>query len=233
MSIEALLPHYNLAVSVLSKTVGRYAAEDAVHDAITTALQSRVEWKCPDHAKAWLFQCAYHRGIMSWRKHRFEPPEDRAAGGSSPFQAVAEADDIEHCQSLIDGLPPTCRDAIRAVVAGESIQSYARRHGISDYTARSRIHYARRLLSKLRAGLSIRPRGISVRSRALATAALLRKGRETAEKYRHVLAPLHGAGKGPCAIANHLNRCAVPSPQGRRWASNQVARMLKHLGMTQ
>jgi RNA polymerase sigma-70 factor (ECF subfamily) len=159
-------------------------AEDLVQATFLTALEKAQEFDVERAVAPWLIGilAGHAANARRRRARRAEAALDEfedgiASRARTPAQAAEAGELHEALASALDGLPPTYRDVLRALLCdGSKPGEIAKRLGITPNAARVRVH---RGLQKLRAAL---PAGL-----AAGAAAALVGGRGLAEVRRVVL----------------------------------------------
>ena len=159
MDIERLINRHKDAVyRQMVRTCGNYDdAEDALADALLSALKASDQLRDPSHFQAWLARigtrsCARMRirqrlvsatSLAELEEKGFEIPE----GDLTPDQ-LAEISGLKECVSgAIQLLPPAYRDVyLRREILEEPAETVARDMNLSIPALKSRLHRARALM---------------------------------------------------------------------------------------
>ena len=144
---------------VLHLTPDRALADDVVQETLVRAWQRPVVLeRDEDAARAWLFTVARNLVIDDARsaRRRREVGSDLPVDAPTPDRSDAVLDGI----IVADALATLSADHRRVVVdaywLGHTVPEIARRHGIPEGTAKSRLHYGLRALR-----LALQERGVT------------------------------------------------------------------------
>lgn len=136
----------NLRRFVARRIFDRHEAEDIVQEALARAHEARHQLRSPERLPAWLARIATHLIVDHQRARRptDELPEDLPAPEveDDPVARLAPC-----LPAMVDGLPPTYRDALRwSELEGLPQREVAQRLGLSWSGAKSRVQRGRTLL---------------------------------------------------------------------------------------
>lgn len=162
---------YKVALRVLAT---REDAEDAVQDGYLAALRNLRKFEGRSKFSTWLSRIVLNAALMRLRKTRAHaatsldrgfPAEDGAPLAAriadpqpSPEEAYAQEERLEIFKRHLEGLPASYRSVLwLRDVQGMATQEAAERLGLSKGTLKSRLHRARREVSK-GVSRSLRPR---------------------------------------------------------------------------
>ncbi|MFZ6992698.1 sigma-70 family RNA polymerase sigma factor [Curtobacterium sp. RRHDQ66] len=140
-------------------TADRALADDVVQETLVRAWQRpAVLEREPDAARAWLFTVARNLVVDDARsaRHRREFGSDEPVDDVQPDRTDAVLDGIVVADALAALSPEHRRVVVDAYWLGHTVPEIARRHGIPEGTAKSRLHYGLRALR-----LALQERGVT------------------------------------------------------------------------
>ncbi|WP_144765061.1 sigma-70 family RNA polymerase sigma factor [Curtobacterium sp. 9128] len=140
-------------------TPDRALADDVVQETLVRAWQRpAVLEREPDAARAWLFTVARNLVVDDARsaRHRRELGSDDPVEDVQPDRTDAVLDGIVVADALASLSPEHRRVVVDAYWLGHTVPEIARRHGIPEGTAKSRLHYGLRALR-----LALQERGVT------------------------------------------------------------------------
>jgi len=144
---------------VLHLTTDRALAEDVVQETLVRAWQRpAVLERDADAARAWLFTVARNLVVDDARsaRRRREVGSDLPVDEVQPDRTEAVLDGIVVADALAGLSPEHRRVVVDAYWLGHTVPEIARRHGIPEGTAKSRLHYGLRALR-----LALQERGVT------------------------------------------------------------------------
>ncbi len=134
---------------LLSLTHDSLLSEDLLSDTFVSAIVSLPRFQGDAHIKTWLFSIARHK----WYEHlRREKPtvsltdlaERYLTDGAEVENTAINRDMARHLLALLDELPARTKDIVLMRIEGYSFLEIAKKHGISESSARVIEHRARK-----------------------------------------------------------------------------------------
>jgi RNA polymerase sigma-70 factor (ECF subfamily) len=156
-ALEALFERYEppLFQFLVGLLRDHHKAEDVLQETFIKALE-RIDGVDPEKLRGWLFTVAYREAMLARRKSKRQPASEEEAlavspdPGPEPSWQAACREDARRLRELLEQLPPSQRDVIRArIYEGKRFRDIADDLGCPLNTALARMHSGLQRLRQL------------------------------------------------------------------------------------
>ena len=115
-------------------------AEDLASETFLEAVKSVSRFRGEADAKTWLFSIARNRWYAYLRKKKRQvqtvEPDETLLGGDNPAEQAENAETAEAIRDLLSHETERTQDIVRMRIEGYSYYEIAKKHGISESSAR-------------------------------------------------------------------------------------------------